>query len=293
MQRGMMDSYKRTFKFIKENILTILIMCLVMFILTIGMTIAQQVATFLIYILSFVLVILIAIGIALIIEGGGIMVLGIILLMIGTLLALITLAFFIGFIVFIGSFGMGIQILISELLYKMKHEGKITWRESWSYINASWRILLKKGAKLFLSYLAVLIPFILLINILYGGVIGLLIYSVVMAPDSGPVITVVLLVILFISTIFAIGLIVLIPILWFVVDSSTVRIAEGNTVKKAFRHGFKDIRYSRRGVWYYIAGVFILAFTSLIIFPLAFILQPLIPILTKAFIMSNRDMFYE
>jgi hypothetical protein len=192
-----------------------------------------------------------------------------------------------------GSMGFGLQILISELLLKLKHEGKITWKETWAHVKGNWKDLLRKGSRLLFTYLAVLIPIILIINVLYTAVIGLLIYSVAQSPSSSPVITVVLVVMLFVSTIFLAILLILVPILWFVTDTTCVRIAEGKKVWTGFRHGFRDVKQNRTAVWYYVVGVLVLTIVSMLFFPLAFILQPLIPILSKAYFITNRDMFYD
>jgi hypothetical protein len=293
MERGMMDSFKRTFKFIKEHILTILIICVALFCVSMALMLIQQMIRLVINIVIFIVIFLIGMGLALVIEGGSIAVLGIILIIIGCILAMATIIGLIALFVLMGSVGMGAQIFISELLHKLKHEGEITWRGTENHLKNNWRILLSKGAKLFFAYVLVLIPFILIMSILLIGVFGSLVYSINQAPASSPLFIVSLIVMILAGIVFFISLIILLLIIGFVVDSSAVRIAEGKRVGTAFRHGMKDIRQNRRGVWYYILGTFIMTLASIIFFPLAFILQPFMPILTKSFFMINRDMFYD
>jgi len=131
MQRSMKKSYRRTFRFLKKHFLSVLIMCLVLFIVFLAMIISQQIAGIIIYGLTFVVFILIGAGIALTIEGGGIAILGIVLIVLGGLLALASLVIMIMLMVLMGSIGFGIQILLSELLLKLKHEGRITWKDTW------------------------------------------------------------------------------------------------------------------------------------------------------------------
>jgi hypothetical protein len=293
MERGMMESYRRTFDFVKKNILTILVMCLVLFGISIGITILYQFFMFIINFLILFFAVFIGVGIALILEGGGIAVLGIFLFAMGCILALITIGAYIGSIVFLGSLGMGLQILISEILIKLKHGVKIIWKEEMNYINTSWRSILKKGSRLFITYLAVAIPFILIFILILTGIISMLVYSAAKAPESSPVTAVSLILMIFTCTVFIISFLIFVPILMYLVESAAVRVAEGKKSGMAFRYGFKDIRHNRRGVWYYILGTFLLFLASILFFPIAFIVQPLIPILTKAFFITNRDMFYD
>ena len=233
------------------------------------------------------------IGIILVSEGGAIVALGILLIVIGAVLILFFFALVLLLFFLIGSVGFSIHILISELLIRLKNDEKLKWKDAWEYVSTNWKELFRKGRRMFAAYLIIIIPLIIIINVIYLALMGLVIYSVIIAPGSGAIFTIAMIGMIVIGTLFFITMLIIGPVLWFLIDSTTVRIAEGKKIRTSFRHGFRDLRMNRRGVWQFVFGMFMATIISMVFWPIAFILQPLIPIISKAFIIANRDMFYD
>jgi len=293
MQRGMKESYDRTWDLLKDNKSSLLIMVVLLLIFIFGMNMSAQVLTLIIYGFIGLAVGALVGGIYLIGLGGGLMVLGIILVVIGALLILAMATLFFILIAIIGAVGMGVQIHIAELLLRLKAGIKPTWNGIIDEVKGDWKHLLKRGFDLFIRYLLLSFVITIIFDLVFFGAIGGSIALILINSTSETSITLATLLVLIVSSIFGLATVFLMPLIMFVMDSSCVRVAEGKGAGTAIRHGLKDVRYNHRGIMYYFVGVLAIILLSMIVFPIAFLVQPLLPILTKSFIIMNRDMFYE
>jgi len=289
----MIDSYKRTYEFIKSNFLSVLMLAAVISIVFWALGFIQQGVIYLIYGLLFLATLIMGGGVALLAQGGGVTILGIVIMAVGIILGIALIVVLFAMIFIFVSFSFGIQIFISEVLNDIKHERKATFKGTFSRLREDWKRYLKGGMKLFGYYFLMTLPFILILNIVYGIVIAFFIIVLSSTDPSGETITLSILAINLASILLSMMLIFLIPILQFIIESSAMRMAEGKKARESVKLGFKDLFKSTRGVIYYITGVFFLMMVIFLIFPLIIIAQGAIPVITKTFLLANRDMFLD
>ncbi|MGA1793818.1 MAG: DUF4013 domain-containing protein [Thermoplasmatota archaeon] len=293
MQRGMKESFRRTLDLLKENKSAIFTIGAVLFIFMMGMNMITQVAMFIVYGLMALAGGAIAGGIYLVNLGGDMMVIGVILLILGSLVLLAMILALIGLVVIINSIGFGAQIYLAELLLRLKRGIKPEWKGIVDEAKREWKHLLKRGFKLFIRYLLLALILIILVDIVGFGTIAAVVFLAATEGTSGAVVSLVLFVAILLNVVLALMIIIILPIFMFIADASCVRMAEGKDAGTAIRHGLKDVRYNSTGIFYYFVGILILSLLSMVVFPVAVLLQPLLPILTKSFILMNRDMFYD
>ncbi|MBN1391076.1 MAG: hypothetical protein JXA22_10595 [Candidatus Thermoplasmatota archaeon] len=292
MRRGLVGSYRRTLDLLKKDRMSILGICVFTISFMLVLTIAQ---VSLIILGSLFLALVsgpIVGGIYLLDQGGGIHALAIILLVTGSILSLLFLVILLCIALTIGSTAFGAQIHIADLLLKIKMGEKLRWRGILNELRYDWKDILRSGYRLLTRLITLFIGILIVIEVVTFCMIAAIMFLVQKSDvsDASSVMTVAA--IFIISIVVALIFIVIIPLLVFMIDSASVRMAEGKDVKTAIRHGLKDVRYNTSGISYYILWVLILIVVSIMVFPLAFILQPLISVVSKSFLIANRDMFY-
>ncbi|MBN1539323.1 MAG: DUF4013 domain-containing protein [Candidatus Thermoplasmatota archaeon] len=293
MRRGLAESYQRTLDLPGKHKMSFLGICVFTVSFILVLTVAQ---VFLIILASIFLALVsgaLAGGICLLDYGGGIHVVAIILLVAGGILSLLFLVILLCIALTIGSTAFGAQIHIADLLLKMKMGEKLGSRGILKELKYDWKDLLRSGYRLLTRLITLFIGFLIVIEVVTFCMIAAVMFLVQKSgvSDASSIMTTVVIVI--ISIVIALIFLVIIPVLVFMIDSASMRMAEGKDVRTAIIHGLKDVRYNASGILYYILWVLILIAVSIVVFPLAFILQPLIPVLSKSFLIANRDMFYE
>ncbi|MBN1539324.1 MAG: hypothetical protein JW939_04200 [Candidatus Thermoplasmatota archaeon] len=293
MHRGMEDSYRRTYDLLKAHKTSVLMICAALYVIFFCMMMAQQFVFFIIYGIMGLGGLAILGGAILATLGGGLTILGIVVILIGIFILFIMFLVMIAFIVAAGSFNFGLQIFIAQLLLKLRTGIKLDWKDIWGELKGDWRHLIGQGIRLFLRYIGLALVIILPIYLIMGVIIAVLVVPQVLG--ASPVLTMALTVFanLALVVIYLPFILIVYPVLLFVFEAAAVRMAEGKTAGKAVMHGLKDIRYNRRGVLYFVLGYLAVNLAAMIFFPIAFLLGPLLPLLTKSYFLANRDLFYE
>ncbi|MGA1793817.1 MAG: hypothetical protein ACMUHM_07695 [Thermoplasmatota archaeon] len=293
MRRGLVGSYKKTLDLLKTQRRSFLGICVFILMFILVLTIVQLLLIILVSVFLALVSGAFAGGIHLLDHGGGLGTLAIILLVSGGILSLLFLVTLLGIALTMGSAAFGAQIHIADLLLKMKMGEMLEWKGILNQLKIDWKGLLKSGYKLLTRLFTLFIGLLIGIEIVTFGIIVLVMFVVQQSDVSNASSIMTTVVVAIISIVIALILIFLIPVLIFMIDSASVRMAEGKDVKTAIRHGLKDVRHNTSGVFFYILWVLILIALSIVILPIAFILQPIIPVLSKAFLIANRDLFYE
>ena len=293
MRRGMKESYKRTVDLLKEHITSILLICAAMYVIFLCISMIQQFFLLIIYGLMGVGLFAIIGGVILATMGGGLTVLGIMIIVFGVILLFIMFLLMVLFIIAAGSFNFGLQIFIAELLLKLKNGVQIDWNDIWSELKSDWKRIIKRGAGLFLRYLLIALVISLVTYLILAVTVGALVILLIFEVSPVLTVTTSILANILLLVLYSLLLIVVYPVLWYVFEAAAVRMAEGKDAGRAVSHGLRDIRHHKRGVIYFAAGYLLLILATMVFFPLAIILGPMMPVLTKSFFISNRDMFYE
>ncbi|MGA1820842.1 MAG: hypothetical protein ACMUHU_07540 [Thermoplasmatota archaeon] len=293
MRRGMKGSYRRTADLIKEHFTSILLICAAVYVVFLCMSMVQQFFLFIIYGLLGVGLFAIIGGVLLATLGGGLTALGIIIIIFGIVLLFIMLLLFLLFIIAAGAFNFGLQIYIAELLLKLKNGAKVDWSDFWNDLRSGWKRIMKRGAGLFLRYLLIALVISLLTYLILACFVAAFIFMFIFEASPVMTVTTSILANILLMAFYGILMVVVYPVLWFVFEAAAVRMAEGKDAGKAVRQGLRDIRHHKRGVLYFAAGYLMLILATMVFFPLAFILGPIMPVLTKSFFIANRDMFCE
>ncbi|MBN1391075.1 MAG: hypothetical protein JXA22_10590, partial [Candidatus Thermoplasmatota archaeon] len=282
MHRGMADSYRRTYDLLKGHKSSVLMLCVALYVIFFCMMMAQQFFIFIIYGIMGLGGLAVLGGALLATLGGVLTILGIVVILLGIFILLIMFLVMMAFILASGSFNFGLQIFIAQLLLRLKTGIKLDWKDIWGELKGDWRHLIGQGARLFLRYIGLALVIILSIYLIMGVIVAVLVVPLVLG--ASPVLTMALTVFanLALVVIYLPIVLVVYPVLWFVFEAAAVRMAEGKTAGKAVMHGFRDIRHHRRGVLYFVIGYLAFSLAAMVFFPIAILLGPLLPLLTKS-----------
>ncbi|MDG6224470.1 MAG: hypothetical protein QCI82_03050 [Candidatus Thermoplasmatota archaeon] len=214
---------------------------------------------------------------------GGILIIVSILLMI--MLFIVIFAVFFLLI----SMVLGWNIVISRVVIDIRDGNKCDLGPIFDHVKVNWRHYLKRGMGVASFQLLILTP-IMTTLIMAPFIVSIVIGATLtyLNPDIGP---------MFIVVFFFIGYLLLIiiavffsPIMQFVLDNGSVRIANGQGSWEGMIDSIIDMFRRRRLFGYYYIGSLLIQMLVFFVFPLAIIISFVLPIVTRAYIVVNDDL---
>jgi hypothetical protein len=97
----------------------------------------------------------------------------------------------------------------------------------------------------------------------------------------------------FLTFLFTGFFLIMTPFFRFVIDDTTLWMARGEGTRRALGIAFTDLKASKQGVMNYLVFSFLVSMFVMLIPPLIIVSPALEPIITKSFLLANRDDFFE
>jgi len=285
------EPVKRTLALIRKNLLPLSLLTLFNFLVLVAAGILVQVLAVAATVVGLVGAGLIALSIYLIDLGGALFALGVVILLLAFIVLNILIVMYLDTIVAAGIVGSTIHMFTAERLHHLE-EGTGTLEFLWKSFRTDWKRTVRRGSKLFLVALSVILPMILILDIVFVGASALWIRSysgwdIDPLRSTGFIAGIVILTFLFTGF-----FLVLTPFFRFVIDDTTLWMARGEGARRALGIAFTDLKKSGQGVLNYMVFSFLLSLFFILIPPLIIVSPALEPIITKSFLLANRDDFH-
>ncbi|MEA3559276.1 MAG: hypothetical protein U9R75_08495 [Candidatus Thermoplasmatota archaeon] len=291
MSRSFFDPYHRTYEFVRKDLTTFGSLGVMNLVVAFAASMIYQVLITALNFLMFIPIVIIVVGILLMTQGTVGLIFGIVITILGVVILIAMFLAMMGTGMLIGVVGAAMNLLISEKLKLMK-KGYVSKLEALLKEGRKrWKELMNRGAKLFLAYLAISFPVMMCLSLVSGGIMIAFIVGIPLLIADPAVSFIIMIFALILLSFLTVLLYPIFFVLMFIYDMTSLRMVEGKSTGIALRMSIKDIKYNRKGVFMYCLGLMGSIMVMMMIFPLAFIGQGFLGILTKSFIISNRKMF--
>jgi len=294
---GFTRPYYKVFPFVKENVgklgwlaLLKFIVTIIMYVLNVAMQIILRIVGYIVaYVIMFAAILLFALLVAI---GLSEVTAGIVVAVILILILLILLLLLMVFVIALGGAFYGIEIYISRKILDIFKGEPVNFDIMRIELKKGWKIYLEKGVRLYLVYMMVLAPIVMLPILLL--VLAVLIIIVILIMINAEALLVFGYFMMYIGIFVFIGLLFIIillinPFVIYILDWACLRMADGSgaweSVKEAITYVWKKPKLMK---YYWVAYVLI-NLVSMFISPLAMIVSFILPILTKVFVLINDE----
>ncbi len=293
MEKERSEPVRRTFRLLRRNLLAVSLLTLFNFLVMVAAGIVVQVVALLATVVGLIGAGLLALAVYLMDFGGALMVLGIMVFIISLLILILLILMYLGTIISAGILGSTVHMFTAERLQDLSKKGTGTLEFLWKSFKTDWRRTVTRGSKLFLVAISVILPMIIILDLVFIGASTAWLWSYSGWDMNAIRSTAFITGMVFLTFLFTGFFLILTPFFRFVIDDTTFWMAKGEGARRALGIAFTDLRVSKQGVMSYMVFSFLVSIILLLIPPLILISPALEPIITKSFLIANRDDFFE
>ncbi|MGA1847967.1 MAG: hypothetical protein ACMUHB_01380 [Thermoplasmatota archaeon] len=293
MEKERNEPARRTFRLLRGNLLAVSLLTLFNFVVLVAAGIILQVVALVATVVGLIGAGLLALAIYLMDFGGGLTVLGILVFILFLLVLILLVLMYLATIIAAGILGSTVHMFTAERLHDLAGKGTGTLDFLWKSFKTDWRRTVKRGSKLFLVAISVILPMIIILDLVFIGTLAAWLWSYSGWDMNAIMSTAFITGMVFLTFLFTGFFLILTPFFRFVIDDTTLWMAKGEGARRALGIAFTDLRASKQGVMNYMVFSLLFSILLLIIPPLIIISPALEPIITKSFLIANRDDFFE